>query len=68
VSGHIIAQRQSDMAQFANMRLALIKKSQFEKMCIPFVRMVARHSQRVTEEANQLLRPRNLFEDNPTSG
>jgi hypothetical protein len=68
VSGHIIVQRQSDMAQFANLRLALIKKSQFEKMCLPFVRMVARHSQRVGEEAAQLRRPRNLLEDNPTSG
>jgi hypothetical protein len=68
VSGHIIVQRQSDMAQFANLRLALIKKSQFEKLCLPFVRMVARHSQRVAEEAAQLRRPRNLLEDNPTSG
>jgi hypothetical protein len=68
VSGQIIVQRQSDMAQFANLRLALIKKSQFEKLCLPFVRMVARHSQRVAEEAAQSRRLRNLLEDNPTSG
>jgi len=68
VSGHVIVHRQPGTAQVANLRLALIRKSQFEKMCIPFVRMVARHSQRVAEEAAQLRRPRNLLEDNPTSG
>jgi hypothetical protein len=68
VSGYIIVHRQPGMAQVANLRLALIRKSQFEKMCIPFVRMVASHSQRVAEEAAQLRRPRNLLEDNPTSG
>ena len=68
MSGHIIVQRRSGAAQVANLRLALVKKSQFEKTCIPFVRMVATHSPRVSEEAAQLRRPRNLLEDNPTSG
>ena len=68
MSGHIIVQRRPGAAQVANLRLALIKKSQFEKRCSPFVRMAARHSQRVAEEAAQLRRPRNLLEDNPTSG
>jgi hypothetical protein len=68
VRGHVIVHRQPGTAQVANLRLALIRKSQFEKMCIPFVRMVTRHSQRVAEETAQLRRPRNLLEDNPTSG
>jgi hypothetical protein len=68
VSGHIIVQRRPGAAQVTNLRLALIKKSQFEKMCIPFLGMVATHSPRMAEEAAQLRRPRNLLEDNPTSG
>jgi hypothetical protein len=68
MTGYVIAQRRADAAQIANLRLALVKKMHFEKICIPFVRMFARHSQRVAEEAAQLRRPRNLLEDNPTSG
>ena len=51
MSGHIIVQRRSGAAQVANLRLALIKKSHFEKMRIPFVRMFATHLPRVSEEA-----------------
>ena len=68
MSGHIIVQRRSGAAQVANLRSALVKKSHFEKMRIPFVRMFATHLPRVAEEAAQLRRPRNLLEDNPTSG
>ena len=59
MSGHVIVQRQPGTAQVANLRLALIKKSQFEKNVHSFlVRMlIARHSQRVAEEAAQLRRP-----------
>ena len=32
MSGHIIVQRRSGAAQVANLRSALVKKSQFEKM------------------------------------
>jgi hypothetical protein len=41
VSGHIIVQQRSGAAQVANLRPALVKKSHFEKMRIPFVRMFA---------------------------
>ena len=68
MSGHTIVQRRSGAAQVANLRSALVKKLHFEKARVPFVRMVARHSPRVAEEAAQLRRPRNLLEDNPTSG
>ena len=68
MSGHIIVQRRSGAAQVANLRSALVKKSHFEKARIPFVRMVATHLPRAEEEAAQLRRPRNLLEDNPTSG
>ena len=68
MSGHIIVQRQSGAAQVANLRSALVKKSHFEKMRIPFVTMFATHLPRVAEEAAQLRRPRSLLEDNPTSG
>jgi hypothetical protein len=68
VSGHIIVQRRSGAAQVANLRSALVKKSHFEKMRIPFVTMFATHLPRVAEEAAQLRRPRSLLEDNPTSG
>ena len=68
MSGHIIVQRRSGAVQVANLRSALVKKSHFEKMRIPFVRMFATHPPRVAEEAAQLRRPRSLLEDNPTSG
>jgi len=32
VSGHIIVQQRAGAAQVANMRMALVKKSHFEKM------------------------------------
>jgi hypothetical protein len=64
----VIVHRRAGAAQVANLRIALVKKSRLEKMCIPFVRMVARHPPRVAEEAAQLRRPRSLLEDNPTSG
>jgi hypothetical protein len=68
VSGHVIVQRRLGAAQVANLRLALVKKSRFEKMRIPFARMVATHPPRVAEEVVQSRRPRNLLEDNLTSG
>jgi hypothetical protein len=68
VSGHIIVQRRSGAVQVANLRSALVKKSHFEKMRIPFVRMFATHLLRVSKEWVQSRRTRNLLEDNPTSG
>jgi hypothetical protein len=68
VSGQIIVQRRSGAAQVANLRSALVKKSHFEKMRIPFVRMFATHLPRVSKEWVQSRRNRNLLEDNPTSG
>jgi hypothetical protein len=68
VSGHIIVQRRSGAAQVANLRSALVKKSHFENMRIPFVRMFATHLPRVSKEWGQSRRTRNLLEDNPTSG
>ena len=50
MSGHIIVQRRSGAAQGANLRSALVKKSHFEKMRIPFVRMFATHLARVSKE------------------
>jgi hypothetical protein len=50
VSGHIIVRRRSGAAQVANLRSALVRKSHFEKMHIPFVRMFATHLPRVSKE------------------
>jgi hypothetical protein len=68
VSDHIIVQQQVGAAQVPILPMALAKKSHFEKMCIRFMRTVATHLPRPAEEAAQLRRPRNLLEDNPTSG
>lgn len=68
MSGHIIVQQRSGAAQVANLRPALVKKSHFEKMRIPFVRMFATHLSRVSKERVQSRRIRSLLEDNPTSG
>ena len=68
MSGHIIVQRRSGAAQVANLCSALVKKSHFEKMRIPFVRMFATYLPRVSKEWVQSRRTRNLLEDNPTSG
>lgn len=68
VSDHIIVQQRAGAAQVANLRMALVKKSHFEKVFIRFVRTVATYLPRAAEEASQLRRPRNLLEDNPTSG
>jgi hypothetical protein len=64
----VIIQRRPNAAKVAKLRLTLVKKFHFEKMCTRFMRTVATHLPGAAEEAGQLRRPRNLLEDNPTSG
>ena len=68
MNGHIIVQQRSGAEQVANLRSALDKKSHFEKMRIPFVRMFVTHLPRVSREWVQSRRIRSPLEDNPTSG
>jgi hypothetical protein len=68
MTSYVIVQRRADEAQVANLRLALVKKLHFAKICVPFVRMVATYWPWVADEGIQSRRRRNLLEDNPTSG